>query len=62
MSLGLIKGSIDEVDGVVNVSYVKPRVLDKGQIGALKERIDAWRGKAQQSLLYMEDRTREIFA
>jgi 26S proteasome regulatory subunit N9 len=62
MSLGLLKGRIDEVDALVHVSYVKPRVLDRAQIGALKERVDAWRAKAHTTLLFMEDRTSGIFA
>jgi hypothetical protein len=26
------------------------------------ERVDAWRGKAHQTLLFMEDRSKDIFA
>ena len=31
-SLGLCKGSIDQVDGTVRVTWVQPRVLDKAQL------------------------------
>jgi len=62
MSLGLVRGTIDEVEGVVHITFVKPRVLDKAQIGELADRVDAWREKARSSLLFMEDHTRDIFA
>lgn len=45
MSLGLIKGTIDEVDQVVNVTWVQPKVLDKSQIGLLVAQIDSWTEK-----------------
>lgn len=42
MSLGLIKGTIDEIDRVVRVSWVVPRVLDLGRIGIMREKIENW--------------------
>ena len=32
LSLGLVKGTIDQVDGKVNITWVQPRVLDKKQV------------------------------
>ena len=32
LSLGLVKGSIDQVAGAVSVTWVQPRVLDRGQV------------------------------
>lgn len=45
LSLGLIRGSIDEVDNVVLVSWVQPRVLDKPQIQTISHRIQDWTKK-----------------
>jgi hypothetical protein len=42
MSLGLIKGSMDEVDQSINISWVQPRVLDKGQLSVLSAQLDTW--------------------
>ena len=42
MSLGLIKGIIDEVDSVVNITWIQPRVLDTGRIGLLVEQLGGW--------------------
>lgn len=45
MSLGLIKGVIDEVDAIVNITWVQPRVLDKAQISMLSEQLNGWTEK-----------------
>lgn len=46
-SLGLIKGSIDQVSETLHVSWVQPRVLDREQIGQLAQRLKAWTDKLQ---------------
>jgi 26S proteasome regulatory subunit N9 len=62
MSLGLLKGGIDEVEGAVHVTFVKPRVLDKAQVAVLKERVEAWRDKAAGALRFLEDHTEELLS
>lgn len=42
MSLGLIRGTIDEVEACVEVSWVRPRVLDRDQLGLLSGQLEAW--------------------
>ncbi|KAJ3107630.1 26S proteasome regulatory subunit [Phlyctochytrium planicorne] len=42
LSIGLIKGSIDEIEKAVAISWVQPRVLDKTQIGSLRDRLAEW--------------------
>lgn len=42
MSLGLIKGIIDEVDSTVNITWVQPRVLDKERLGLLVDQLSGW--------------------
>jgi 26S proteasome regulatory subunit N9 len=42
MSLGLLKGTMDEVDGIVNITWVQPRVLDKDQVGLLCKQLESW--------------------
>ena len=59
-SLGLLRGTIDQIEAVAHVSYVKPRVLDRSQLAALKSRVEAWRQKAFQMLLSLEDGSREL--
>lgn len=37
LSVGLVKGSIDEVDGRVHMTWVQPRVLDLQQVRPLEQ-------------------------
>jgi 26S proteasome regulatory subunit N9 len=61
-SLGLLKGRVDQVDAVVHVTFVKPRVLDKVQIAGLKERVETWRQKAATAQVFMEEQTNELLS
>ncbi len=45
MSLGLIRGSIDQVDGTVSVTWVQPRVLDRDQLALLNDQLSTWTDK-----------------
>lgn len=45
LSLGLVKGYIDEVDKVVQFTWVQPRVLGKDQISSIAERLGDWAEK-----------------
>ena len=47
-SLGLIKGSIDQVNSLANIHWVQPRVLDADQSRALYERLTEWADKVGQ--------------
>lgn len=42
LSLGLIKGSMDQVEGTVDVTWVMPRVLDNEQLKDLAGRFGEW--------------------
>jgi len=42
LSLKLIRGSLDQVDQKAQITWVQPRVLSRGQIGQLSERLSAW--------------------
>ncbi|KAF5402732.1 26S proteasome non-ATPase regulatory subunit [Paragonimus heterotremus] len=42
LSLGLIKGRIDEVNQSISISWLKPRVLDREQIGSMRVRLEEW--------------------
>jgi len=42
MSLGLIRGCIDEVAQLVHVNWVQPRVLDKNQLATMQQRLMTW--------------------
>ncbi|KAJ3331925.1 26S proteasome regulatory subunit [Blyttiomyces sp. JEL0837] len=54
LSLGLLKGSIDEIDQTVNISWVQPRVLDLNQVQSLKDRLNEWTLNVKQKVLTLE--------
>jgi len=56
LSLGLIKGSMDQVDGTVDVTWVMPRVLDGAQMKALAGRFGEWAVKVSKTSDYMGER------
>jgi len=62
-SLGLIKGTIDEVDKVVEVTWVQPRTLSIAQIGSMRSRLATWSSKVKDALTLMENEmTPELIA
>jgi len=54
MSLKLIRGEIDQVDGLVLVSWVQPRVLSMEQVGGMAELLQKWKGQVQNTLVFLE--------
>lgn len=54
MSLKLIEGIMDQVDGTVQVTWVQPQVLTLPQIQALHMRLGAWIGKVHTAELALE--------
>ncbi|XP_046845434.1 26S proteasome non-ATPase regulatory subunit 13-like [Xenia sp. Carnegie-2017] len=60
LSIGLIKGSINEVNKVVHVSWVQPRVLDKKQISNMKDRLSEWCDKTKTTSYMVEDQVPEL--
>lgn len=51
MCANLIRGQIDEVELLVVITWVKPRILDVQRIDLMRERMDVW---AQQTGLLLE--------
>ena len=60
MALKVVKGTIDEVDGLVRIGWVQARVLDVGQIGVLRQRLGEWRKLVKEGELYIEQNANEI--
>lgn len=40
--LGLIRGTLDQVDSTVDITWIQPRVLEGAQLHTLAQQIDAW--------------------
>ncbi|GAQ91610.1 26S proteasome regulatory subunit N9 [Klebsormidium nitens] len=62
LSVHLIEGVIDQVDGTVRVSWVQPRVLAVTQISGLRDRLDSWLTKVHSTLLSIETEAPDLIA
>jgi len=54
MSLGFIRGQIDQVSGYVEVEWVQPRVLTLEQINGMGRRFSDWINNVDTILAEME--------
>ncbi|KAL7551433.1 hypothetical protein ACHAWF_015222, partial [Thalassiosira exigua] len=57
LSLKLIKGTMDEVDQTVDVTWVMPRVLNEAQMSELATRFGEWAVKVSKTREYMLEHT-----
>ena len=62
MSLGLIRGSIDELAQKTDITWVQPRHMDMEQIKQLSNQLDTWSDKVKTVLNSIEDQTPELFS
>lgn len=62
LSVHLIEGIIDQVEGTIHVSWVQPRVLGIPQIKSLRDRLDNWMDKVHTALLSVEAETPDLVA
>lgn len=60
LSVHLIEGIIDQVEGTVRVSWVQPRVLLTPQIAELRSRLDGWIEKVHTALVTMEGESPDL--
>lgn len=60
LSLGLVKGTIDEVEKKVYLSWVQPRVLDKQQITSLRSKLEHWSKDVRKMEILLEQKVQEI--
>jgi len=60
MSLDLIRGSIDQIDQTVTVTWVQPRILNLDQIQTIRDKTKQWVGSVYSTLRVMETETPEL--
>lgn len=51
LAQGLVRGAIDQVSGVVNMTWVQPRVLNRQQVASMANTLDLW----MESITSMEN-------
>ena len=55
ISVGIIRGSIDQVEGFISVSWIQPRLLDSQQIGELFKAVELWNEKVGSTLQMVQE-------
>ncbi|XP_048858968.1 26S proteasome non-ATPase regulatory subunit 13-like isoform X2 [Brienomyrus brachyistius] len=60
LSSGLVKGSIDEVDGQVHMTWVQPRVMDLQQICGMKGCLETWCSGVRMTSMLVENHADEV--
>jgi len=60
LSLGLVKGTIDEIDRKIFISWVQPRVLDITQIKMMRARLDIWSSEVNKIIGQVHAHSAEI--
>eukprot|EP01062_Namystynia_karyoxenos_P074614 TRINITY_DN71577_c0_g1_i1.p1 TRINITY_DN71577_c0_g1~~TRINITY_DN71577_c0_g1_i1.p1 ORF type:complete len:423 (+),score=183.29 TRINITY_DN71577_c0_g1_i1:93-1271(+) len=54
LALDLVRGSIDQVDQVISVTWIRSRVLGREEIGALVGQVKQWTAKVQDAIRSVE--------
>ena len=54
MARGMVKGSLNQVAGVMQVSWVQPRVLTHDQVKGLATRLESWADKLTSTQQYVQ--------
>lgn len=60
LSLGLIKGHIDEVEEVLVVTWIQPKFLEIEKISVLSDRLDVWIKKTNEMLVEFEEKSKSL--
>jgi 26S proteasome regulatory subunit N9 len=62
LSLGLLRGTIDQVDEVAHINWVQPKVLDMKQIENMRQRLQEWDSSVNQLGNWIEKAGQDVWA
>ncbi|KXX78254.1 hypothetical protein MMYC01_203993 [Madurella mycetomatis] len=62
LSLGLLRGTIDQVDEVAHINWVQPKVLDMKQIENMRQRLKEWDSSVNQLGNWIENVGQDVWA
>ncbi|KAK4099897.1 PCI-domain-containing protein [Parathielavia hyrcaniae] len=62
LSLGLLRGTIDQVDEVAHINWVQPKVLDMKQIDNMRARLKEWDSSVNQLGNWIENVGQDVWA
>lgn len=60
LSLGVVKGIIDEVNQQVRIHWIQPRVLDKQQLLAVQQRLRSWAAQVDEASIMVDNHAQQI--
>jgi 26S proteasome regulatory subunit N9 len=62
LSLGLLRGSIDQVAAVANISWVQPKVLDRSGVEGMRNRLKEWDAGVERLGTWIEQVGQDVWA
>lgn len=62
LSLGLVRGTIDQVAEIARINWVQPKVLDKQQIVGMRGRLREWDASVNELGTWIEKAGRDVWA
>ncbi|KAI5302960.1 26S proteasome regulatory subunit [Ascosphaera pollenicola] len=62
LSLGLLKGSIDQIAQIAHITWVQPKVLDMNQIDQMRVRLQEWDSGVNQLGHWIEKAGQDVWA
>lgn len=61
LSLGLLKGSIDQINQLITINWVQPRIINQKQIEQMKKKLIEWDSNVSKLGEFMESNGKEIW-
>ncbi|RMZ85797.1 hypothetical protein DV737_g388, partial [Chaetothyriales sp. CBS 132003] len=62
LSLGLLRGKIDQVAGIAKINWVQPKVLERSQIEGMRVRLKEWDSNVNDLGHYIENVGQDVWA
>lgn len=62
LSLGLLRGKIDQLAEVARINWVQPRVLERSQIEGMRQRLKEWDSNVNDLGHWIEDQGKDVWA
>lgn len=62
LSLGLLRGKIDQVDELAKITWVQPKVLERGQIEGMRVRLKEWDNNVNDLGHWIEGVGKDVWA